>query len=117
MTPAVSLPFMISFRNVQKAVRANAIVKLFVKEGQRRNEGELCALAHGELSEALEYARKGNPPSDHIPNFSGVEEELADTVIRCMDWAEEGGYDLPGAIIAKIAYNATRPAKHGGKLF
>jgi NTP pyrophosphatase (non-canonical NTP hydrolase) len=75
------------------------------------------ALIHCEASEAVEAIRHGNPPSEHIPRFSGVEEELADIVIRCMDLSQEKGYRLGEAIVAKHEFNRTRPIKHGGKLF
>ena len=45
-----------------------------------------------ELSEALEGLRHGNPPSDHIPQFSSVEEEFADVIIRIMDHARARGF-------------------------
>ena len=68
---------------------------------------------HSELSEALDWLRQGNPPSDHIPEFSGAEEELADTVIRIMDYAKGRGWNVAEAIIAKLGYNAQRPRLHG----
>jgi len=34
-----------------------------------------------------------------------------------MDYAGGKGYDVAGAIIAKMAYNDSRPVKHGGKVF
>lgn len=82
-----------------------------------RNDGEIIALIHSELSETLEAIRHGNPSDDKIPEFSGAEAELADTVIRCMDFAKARGWRLPEAILAKIAYNKTRDYKHGGKKF
>lgn len=82
-----------------------------------REQGTLIALMHAELSEALEYARHGNPPSDHIPGFSGIEEEYADTIIRIMDDAGRNGYRIAEAIVAKMEFNRGREYKHGGKEF
>ena len=82
-----------------------------------RNDSELIMLMVCELGEAVEWLRKGNPPSDHIVKFSGVEEELADVVIRIMDMAQAKGYNIEEAIEAKVEFNKTRPYKHGGKLF
>jgi NTP pyrophosphatase (non-canonical NTP hydrolase) len=82
-----------------------------------RNDGELIALMHSELSEALEAMRHGNPPSEKIPEFTGVEEELADVIIRIMDYSYSRGLRVSQAVVAKIAFNATRPIRHGGKAF
>lgn len=81
----------------------------------QRNEGEMIGLMHSELSEALEGLRHGNPPSEHIPEFNCMEEELADTVIRIADLCKAKGYRLGEAIEAKMAFNEGRPYKHGKK--
>lgn len=81
-----------------------------------RNNGEMIALMHSELSEALEALRHGDPPDDHISAFTGTEAEFADVIIRIMDMAVARGLRVPEAVIAKMEYNRTRPYKHGGKL-
>jgi len=45
----------------------------------------------------------------------GIPAELADIVIRVMDFCGYAGIDLESAIIQKHEYNVTRPYKHGGK--
>lgn len=84
---------------------------------KERNDGEMIALMHSELSECLEAIRHRNPPSEHIPQFSGAEEEFADTVIRILDTCYARGWNLSGAILAKMAFNEGRAYKHGGKEF
>lgn len=80
-------------------------------------DGTYIALMHSELSEALECLRCGNPASDHIPEFSGAEEELADVIIRIMDYAGIRDFHVAEAVIAKMKFNLARPYKHGGKKF
>lgn len=66
-----------------------------------------------EIAEAHEGIRSRNPASVKAKGFSSVEEELADVVIRIMDYAAAFGLDISGAIAAKAAYNLGRPYKHG----
>ena len=107
--------FRTEFAEMQRIVHANAVAHGWHE--QDIEEGTALTLIRSEVSEALDGARHGNPPSEHIPAFSAVEEELADVVIRCMDWCEKKGYRLAEAITAKHAFNKTRPHRHGGKKF
>jgi hypothetical protein len=45
----------------------------------------------------------------------GVPIELADALIRIFDHAGKYGIDLVAALDIKMAYNDTRPYRHGGK--
>lgn len=105
--------FIASFNYLAGSIHDWAKRKGFWEDGQDRNDGEMIALMHAELSEALEALRHGNPPDDHIPEFTGVEAELADVIIRIMDAAGARGWRVAEAIAAKVEYNEGRPYKHG----
>lgn len=98
-------------------------------EGQPpRTFGDMMALAHSEISEAMEAFReyKGNPYQamqtidyDYTKGERGkplgVAVELADVLIRIFDTAAHLGIPLVEGLEAKMAYNRTRPHRHGGK--
>jgi len=89
----------------------------------QRNHGELIALVHSELSEALEADRK-NLMDDKLPHRHGLEVELADAVIRIFDMAAGLKLDIGGALVEKLEYNRNRAdhktenrLKEGGKKY
>ena len=79
-------------------------------------EGTAIALMHEELSEALWAVRHGNPESKKIEGFSNLEEEMADVVIRVMDFCQEKGLRLSEAVVQKMIVNAKREYMHGKEL-
>lgn len=103
--------FVKAFEEMSAIIHIDMVNNGFCDEG--RNIGEALMLMVSELAEALENARKGFPLSDHIPEFLGIEEELADCIIRIMNYGEDFGMDIANALVAKVEFNRTRPYKHG----
>lgn len=72
-----------------------------------RNKGELLCLIHSEISEAMEGERK-DLMDDKLPHRKMAEVELADALIRILDYAAGFGYDISGAVQEKLQFNAIR---------
>lgn len=81
----------------------------------RAFKSQKLKLMDDEISEAHEAVRSNNPPSVKAEGFNQLEEELADVVIRIMDFGRYHDLDIAGAILKKHQYNLSRPYKHGRK--
>lgn len=82
-----------------------------------RSALENHALIHSEVAEATEEVRADKPYFYRDATFKpeGEAVELADAVIRIMDYFAYRGWDLEWIIKEKFEYNMTRPYRHGGK--
>ena len=130
-----------SINELVQEAHQNAVSKGWWEED--RSLPELICLMHSELSEALEDYRNGYEPTEMYYVFKGnkyeeidvlysveiegrlkksefkpcgIPSELADVVIRIFDTCGRYGIDLEAVINEKMAYNATRQHKHGGKV-
>lgn len=110
--------------------------------GEPRTPLEIHMLCVSELAEATEAVRSGDPDCHAVERHvdsnkilrsvplefvtqeeissglfkpEGEAVELADCIIRIMDYFEYRGWDLEKIMLAKHAYNKTRAYRHGGK--
>ena len=104
----------VTIADMQQAVHRTAVEHGWWES--ERPVGEVLMLIVTELAEAMEAFREGNGESEKIPGFSKLEEELADAIIRILDFAGGEELDIEGALRAKMVYNEGRPYRHGGKL-
>lgn len=100
----------------QKAVNSLAREKGWY-DGRPRETLEYHMLFCSEIAEASESVRKGHGPVYlHEGKPEGELVELADAVIRILDYCEYKGWDLEDAMVLKHQFNATRAYRHGNKL-
>ena len=71
------------------------------------NHGERFALMHSEISEAMEANRKGLM-DDKLPHRKGVEAELADALIRILDYCGDNDLEIGNTFMEKLEYNRNR---------
>ena len=77
---------------------------------QRMYLATKIALIHEEGSEALRCLRKDE-------GAARLQEELADTIIRCMDLGHLVAGDFGQVLVEKMNENTRRPYRHGGRAF
>ena len=118
-----------ALNELAKEIHENAVEHGWWDEN--RSFGEIVALCHSELSEALEEDRAGRPMAyydvdngtEHIRviniddsgsrKMEGIATEMIDCIIRILDWAGRECIDVDRLIKAKMRYNKSRPYKHG----
>lgn len=108
-----------SLKELQREIHQNAVVKgWYAEDVPVRSDLENHMLAVSEIAEATEAVRKGEPDvwitDKGKPEGQSV--ELADAIIRILDFAEFKGWDMGEIVALKHEYNKHRPYRHGGKL-
>lgn len=96
----------------EEIYKANKAKGFWPEEG--RNTGECLMLMVSELAEGMEAHRKGLK-DDHLPQHEGLHVELADCLIRILDFCGAENVDIETIVSQKLAYNAKRPHMHGKK--
>lgn len=79
-------------------------------------------LINTETAELFEAYRNGTllEPCDKSPKMeaplNNEAEEIADIIIRALDYAKRRGIEIGNAVAIKHKYNTERPFRHGNKL-
>ena len=84
----------------------------------RHYHGNLLMLIVSEAVEAHDEIRNGHAPTETYyvkGKPEGVPSEVADGIIRGLDYGHRHNIDIPSMVLEKISYNTTRPYKHGKK--
>lgn len=111
--PAADVAPVTTLNELTKEIHDNAVSHGWWDEP--RNLLEIVALCHSELSEAVEEYRAGRPMvwANEDGKPEGIATEMADCLIRILDWFGHEGLDTDEIVRQKMAYNRGRPYKHG----
>ena len=108
--------FLMEWNSMSSKAHANSRDKGFWDNPQ--DPAVSIALMHSELSEALEALRKPHLEGHlYEKGHTLLEEEMADVVIRIMDFSRAHRLNVGAAIVAKMRYNRGREKMHGDKKF
>ena len=104
-----------SINEFTREIHANSVAHGWWE--QPRSFGEIIALCHSELSEALEADRAGQDYCFVRANGKpdGVAVEMVDCIIRILDWFGYAKIDVEEIMEMKHNFNISRPYKHGKK--
>jgi cytidyltransferase-like protein len=105
------------YRRIAEKVHELSASQGFWKDGKKRNPCVPIALAHSELSEAIECLRFGNPSDKNIHDMNGAEVQLSDVLGILMDMEIGYGWKISEALLKKMTFNKSRGWMHGGKEF
>jgi NTP pyrophosphatase (non-canonical NTP hydrolase) len=121
-------PIASELTSISKKVHSNNVEKGFYEETPSVDRSLMLIV--GECSEAHEAYRKGRRAESEFVestkediqidknNFEtyvkdSLEDEVADVIIRCLDFCGFHDIDIGHHINMKLAYNRERPHKHG----
>lgn len=101
----------------QMTLLARCVHNTHVRKGfhaPAKSVPHLMAMVTTELSEVIEADRNGHSgnPSAKISGFTEMEEEVADAILRLLDFAALHGLRVGEATLAKARYNEQRPRLH-----
>lgn len=89
---------------------------------KKRNFGEMMALIHSEVSEALVAHREGRAPIEIVDGKpEGAAVEIVDAIIRCLDTLidvlKDTDYTVDDVMELKMAYNEGHCEYRHGKAY
>ncbi len=109
--------FIEAWNRVAVLVHELSVSQGFWRDGANRNKGEVIALAHSELSEALECFRERNKRDKNIYDMTGGEVQLSDVLGILLDMSAGYGLKIAEALMKKMEFNKGRGWMHGNKKF